>query len=61
MDATALDHPARYGLYFVTMKATLLSLIALGLIALATSSCSTAQGFGEDLQTLGRGIQRAAE
>ncbi|MEM9479744.1 MAG: entericidin A/B family lipoprotein [Verrucomicrobiota bacterium] len=43
------------------MKATLLSLIALGLIALATSSCSTAQGFGEDLQTLGRGIQRAAE
>jgi len=39
---------------------SLLLLAAWVLISVATSSCSTAQGFGRDLQFVGRGLEKVA-
>jgi len=41
------------------MKKLIIALLALGVV-LAISACNTIRGAGEDVQSVGRGIDRAA-
>lgn len=41
-------------------KTFLCAIAALSLLAVLQTSCGTAKGFGRDLQTVGRGIEKVA-
>ena len=43
------------------MKKLALGIAAFVLIALSLSSCSTAEGFGKDMEKMGQGIQKVAQ
>jgi predicted small secreted protein len=44
----------------MTTQAALVALATLVLVSLLNTACGTAKGFGRDLQTVGRGIEKVA-
>lgn len=50
----------RGGEFVLLMKMLVLGFVAFVFVALGLSSCSTAEGFGKDIEKVGQGIQKVA-